>query len=97
MILGKYIQQPAEVLDYDFDFSDWLPTQDKIASAAASVTSGPDTALVLGATLVDSTGKIVKQWVSGGTNGATYEVQVTATTLGGRVKEAEFQIRIKEY
>lgn len=96
MILGKYDKQPAEVLDYDIDFTQWLPTTDSIVSAAASLEGTSDGLLVLGATNVFGNGKKVKQWVSGGTSGQTYQVQIRITTGDGRVKEAEFKVKVKE-
>lgn len=93
-ILGVFIQQPHEVLDYDFDFSEWLPEADTIISATAVADPG----ITLGSTIIDpATQKIVKQWVSGGTSGVTYKIQITADTAGGRVKEVEFKVRVREY
>lgn len=91
-ILGTHDKQPNEVLDYDIDFSRYLPTSDTIVSVVASADAG----ITLGDTLIMSGGKIIKQWVEGGTTGVTYKVQVRITTNGGRVKEAEFRIKVKE-
>jgi hypothetical protein len=91
-ILGTFSQQPNEVLDYDISFTDWIPDGDTIISANATA----DTGITLGDTLIDPTGKIVKQWVEGGTSGSTYKIQLSVTTDDGRVKEAEFKIKIKE-
>ncbi len=33
-ILGTFTQQPAEVLDYDIDFSQWLPEADYVVITA---------------------------------------------------------------
>jgi ATP-dependent protease ClpP protease subunit len=93
-ILGVFIKQPHEVLDYDFDYSEWLPTSDIIVSTAAVADAG----ITLGSTIIDpATKQVVKQWVSGGADGTTYKIQITATTAGGRVKEIEFKIRVREY
>lgn len=94
-ILGTFIKQPADVVDYDVDFgTEWLPTGDKLASASASVTPS---GLTLGSTIIDVTETVVKQWVSGGTAGTTYKVEITATTDAGRVKQVEFKVKLKEY
>lgn len=93
-ILGVFVKQPHEVLDYDFDYSEWLPTADTIISTAVTADAG----ITLGSTIIEpSEKKVVKQWVSGGSDGVTYKVQITATTAGGRVKEIEFKIRVREY
>lgn len=93
-ILGTYVKQPHEVLDYDFDYSEWLPAADTIISTSVTADAG----LTLGSTIIDpTTHRVVKQWVSGGTDNVTYKVQLTATTAGGRVKEIEFKVRVREY
>ena len=91
-IIGTMVKQPAEVLDYDIDFSSWLPN-DFIVSA--TVTATPATNLA-----IDSFGVFdqtwVKIWLSGGADGVKYKVEVTATTDDGRVKQAEFYVSVKE-
>ena len=44
----------------------------------------------------ENTPTLSKVWLSGGADGARYRVQVRAFTLLGRVKEAEFDISVKE-
>lgn len=106
-ILGTHIKQPAEVMDYDIDYTDYLPTGDSISvqgdgitpqSAAVVVTSTTETVptLQVGVTAVIGSGKILKVWLFGGTNGVVYKVTARITTNGGRVKEVEFKIRVKD-
>lgn len=85
-------KQPAEVLDYDVDFTSWLGTSDIINSAVAASDAG----ITRGATEITAGGKIVKQWISGGSSNTSYKVTVTATTSAGRVKEAEFIVKVRE-
>lgn len=92
-ILGTFQQQPDEVLDYDFDFSTYLPTLDTLVSVSATADAG----ITLGDTVISPTGKFIKQWVRGGTAGMAYKVEITATTAQGRVKQIEFKIKIREY
>ena len=93
-LLGTFTQQPHEVLDYDFDYSEWIPSGDTIIAAVATA----DVGLTLGSTIINPVNhQVVKQWISGGTDGTTYKVQLTATTTGGRVKEIEFKIKVKEF
>lgn len=90
-IVGRMEKQPTEVLDYDLDFSGWIPSGDYIASVTATVATG---------LTIDSfsffSQSWVKVWLSGGTNGQTYKVEVTVTTYDGRVKQAEFYVKVKE-
>lgn len=92
-ILGTFTKQPAEVLDYDISFDEFLPVGDTISSISA--TSDVGLTLVANAAIDGARG--VKQWISGGTHGVTYRVQVQITSGDGRVKEAEFKIKVKEY
>ena len=93
-LLGTFTQQPNEVLDYDLDFDDWLPTADYIDSVELFVTptmpTPPSYAIAPSSTRV-------KVWVyAGGTSGTAYKFTVRATTNDQRVKEAEIKVRIKE-
>ena len=92
MILGTYTKQPADVLDYDVDYAEFLNGTDTLASK--TVTATPTGINVDSSTIV---GTRVKVWLSGGTNGVTYKVTVTATTGDGRVKQDEFKVKVKDY
>lgn len=90
-ILGKFTKQPAEVLDYDVDFSEWFSNR---TDTPASFTVTADT----GITVVGSTrsGNVVKIILSGGTSGTKYKITVRLTTSNSLVKEADFQVVVKE-
>lgn len=93
-ILATWEKQPGERQDYDIDFGDWLQgLSDQPAGAnPVSVTVSP------GITLVshDLVGTVVKVWLAGGDAGRRYKVTATMTTDGGRTKEAEIMIHVKE-
>ena len=92
-LLGKFVKQPSEALDYRFDFTEWLrDCQDTIADK--QVVAFGDGALQV--TQVDQLDGSVAALVAGGVNGKTYKLTCTITTAGGRKKEADIQIRIKE-
>lgn len=89
-LVGSFKQQPAETLDYDIDFSDWLPDADTIVSATVAISpAGLSSSFAIQSPRV-------KVWCWGGTNGTTYKITVTATTNDFRVKEVEFKLRVKE-
>lgn len=89
-VLGSFRQQPADVLDYDIDYSEWLPEGDVITEVAAvAVPSSLTVARVIQSPRV-------KIWCSTGVNGVTYKVTVTATTNDGRVKQVEFRLKVKD-
>jgi hypothetical protein len=91
MIIGRPIKQPADVQDYDIDFSQWLPIGDSLVSATVSTPTG----ITLDVFYVTS--PIVKIWVSGGVAGNSYKFQIIGTTDFGRVKETELVVKVKEY
>ncbi|MND20856.1 hypothetical protein D3C76_48060 [compost metagenome] len=86
-------------LDYDLDFSKWVSDDDTLTGAEAQAvikSSDPDAETDLTVDAVSVFGMLVKLWLSAGTNGASYAVTVTATTSGGRIKQEEFTLRIKD-
>lgn len=94
-ILEKYQKQPGEVLDYDIDFSTaYLSGLGDTAPGPAGleVTAEPGITVDY-AELINGR---VKVWLSGGTDGVTYKVTATITTLGGRTKQAEIAVKVKE-
>lgn len=101
MILGRFTKQPAEVLDYDIDFSEFLSDGDTLVGSGNPPIPTPlsvavdDPSITLGPTwlLNDTT---VKQWLSGGDNGKRYKITLTVTSSAGRVKQVEFVVRVKD-
>lgn len=103
MILGTFYKQPAETLDYDIDFSQFLADGDTLVSVGDPPVPSPldvvvsPSGLTLAGTFVVDNGLTIKQWVSGGTNGSKYKVTITATSNTGRIKQVEFVVRVKDY
>lgn len=91
-MLGIATKQPVDVLDYDVDFEKWMPDGDALSLASAVADDA-------GITIddVEVIGTVVRVWVSGGSDGVTYKITVTATTNDGRVKEEDFKLRIRNY
>lgn len=102
MILGKFKKQPAEVLDYDVDFTEYLADGDTLLSSGNPPIPSPynitvdGTGLVVESAFVINNGKTIKVWLTGGTNGVKYKITITATTNAGRVKQVEFVIQVKD-
>lgn len=97
-ILGKFIKQPTEVLDYEFDFSAWLADRTD-AISTFTVTSDPQTVGAANMTLSNKTTSqgVVRFFASGGTDAVKYKITCTVTTTGGRTKQAELLITVKEF
>jgi hypothetical protein len=92
--MNLFQKQPADQLDYDLDFSEWLTGSDTITGAVA-VSDAPDEDDELVVESVSITDQQVKVWLSGGITGSTYKVTATITTSEGRVKELDFKIRVR--
>ncbi len=75
-------KDPGDVLDYEVDASPALLDSEGDAIATVSVTAQP-AGLIVGATA--AMGLIGVVWLSGGTAGTTYTVQLTIGTAGGRM------------
>ena len=98
VLLGKDAKQPHERLDFDVDFAEkWLPVGDALVDADATVyLRAGDAEPPLAVDALQFTEEIVKVWLVGGAHGSKWRVQVRAFTAGGRIKEAEFDLAIKE-
>lgn len=91
-ILAKFTKQPVEVQDYDIDFNSYLASQSDTASAHAVMADS-------GITVASSnlTAGVVKVFVSGGVDGGQYKVSASITTAGGRLKQGDILIRVREF
>lgn len=90
-VLARFQKQPADQQDYDIDFTDYLAA---LADEGESVFTTVEPGITLLANSLNN--GVVKVWLAGGTDGQTYKVTVTLTTKGGRVKQAEIKIKVKE-
>ncbi len=97
MILGRYTKQPSEVSDYDIDFTDWLRSDETLASATATVACLTSTDASLSMEGETLTAKIVRVRLSGGLAGEDYKVTVQTTSSSGRLDESEFKVKVREY
>jgi hypothetical protein len=86
-------KRPADRLDYDVDFADWLTDDDAIATVdPASVDADSGAA----SDEQTNTAQAVKVWLAGGTDGKTATVTLKITSALGREKEVCFSVRIRE-
>ncbi len=78
-------KDPSDVLDYEFDIAAAVVGNagDGIAAINAAVTPNGSGDLVLNSIAADGTNAVF--WFAGGHAGTVYVVQITVTTLGGRV------------
>lgn len=84
-------QHPGDNLDHAVQFGAWLDgdtlsTVAVVAQAGITLGTGPKAPAI--------TGDDVVLWLSGGTSGTTYTVEVTVTTAGNRTRVQDCQILI---
>ena len=93
--MDKFTKQPSDVDTVDVSFVDYLNDRaDTGLTATVIAITGDDNSLTSPAqSLMDG---VMKVWLSGGTDGKTYKVTVRLTTTAGRIKEHDFNVRIKE-
>jgi len=86
-----FVKRPAEVKDYDVDFSIWLEDGDTIDTATAAIDGGT---AVIDQTEFSETS--VKVWISGGADGDSAVVTTTVVTANGITKQFAFRLRVSE-
>jgi hypothetical protein len=92
--MDKFTKQPHDIDTVDVSFVDYLTERGDTGQSVAVVITGPDSALTSpAASLVNGVAKV---WLSGGTDGNTYKLTATLTTNAGRIKEHDFNVKIKE-
>lgn len=93
-ILGRFIKQSGETLDYDVDYEDWFEGR---ADAPASFTATAEAGITVAASSMAST-YVVRVVLSGGTDGESYKITVRLTTNAATpiIKEADFVVKVKD-
>lgn len=99
--MKSFIKSADETLDYLVDFAsltngrgdtDWLQSGETISSAVVTVASG----ITKDSDSVTDTNTSVTVWLSGGTAGNSYRVDVAATTTAARIVERSFQVKVTD-
>ena len=92
MATKVFEKQPLEVIDYFFNYVDWLASK---SDTSASYTLTAATGITLVSHSEVSAG-VIQVFISGGTSGQRYKVTCHLTTTGGRVKELDLILKIKD-
>src|SRR5690606_36092562 len=98
LTLQNPLKDPSAVLDYVFDWTEWLATGETIAVDSETgeklITITADTGITVDSSTED-TGKVTV-WLSGGTAGINYKVACKITTTAGRTDERTIWIKVVE-
>ena len=90
LTLQNPLKDPSAVLDYVFDWTEWLATVETITDYTITA----DTGITVGSSTEDA-GKVTV-WLSGGTAGINYKVACLITTTEGRTDERTIWIKVVE-
>jgi len=90
MVVKTFVKDPDAVLDYAFDWTEWLQASETIniyiLSVDIGITKDSD----------NENAGIVTVWLSGGTDGERYKVACKITTNLGRTDERTAEIVMRE-
>ncbi len=90
LTLQNPLKDPSAVLDYVFDWTEWLATGETITDHTITADTG---------IIVDSSTELdgkVTVWLSGGTAGINYKVACLITTTAGRTDERTIWIKVTD-
>lgn len=95
-----YLKDPDAVLDYVFNWGEWLASGDTISSKTITPASGltvNSSSIVAGTDRAGTavTAGAVQVWVQGGTDGSEYTLLCHIVTAGGRTDDRTMAIRIR--
>ena len=88
----SFTKDPDAVLDYRFDWSDWLETGDTIATRTITASTG----ITVDSSSITDSSTSVTVWLSGGTVGATYDIACLVVTSASRTDERTVSVRVLE-
>lgn len=86
--MREFLKDPHAVLDYVFDWSNWLASGETISTSAITVESG------ITKDSESNTSTTAKVWLSGGTEGVRYTITSRITTNQGRTDDRSAIVRV---
>jgi hypothetical protein len=88
LTLQNPLKDPSAVLDFVFDWTEWLATGETITDHTITA----DTGITVDSS-TESDGKVTV-WLSGGTAGVNYKVACLVETSAGRTDERTLWIKV---
>jgi hypothetical protein len=85
------MKDPNAILDYTVDWVNWLA---EISDALSSHSVICPAGITCTSSVISGTGVVI--WLSGGTEGTTYQIVCRVVTDGGRTDDRSIFIQIKE-
>ena len=88
MLTNQYTKDPSAILDWAYDWTDWLAAAETITDHTITA----DTGITVDSSTEDA--GIVTVWLLGGTAGVNYKVACLITTSAGRTDERTIWIKV---
>ena len=88
--MSTYIKDPQAVLDYGFDWSDWLQDGETITTSTWTLDTG------LSKTSDSHDGSATTIWLSGGTADEDYSITNHIKTSANREDDRSHKIKVRE-
>ena len=88
MANNQYTKDPSAILDWAYDWTDWLAAAETITDHTITA----DTGITVDSSTEDT--GIVTVWLSGGTAGENYKVACLVETSAGRTDERTIWIKV---
>ena len=88
LTLQNPLKDPSAVLDYVFDWTEWLAAAETIDNYTITADTG-----ITDDSSTEDDGKVTV-WLSGGTAGINYKVACLITTSAGRTDERTIWIKV---
>ena len=85
MRLGSFSKSPAERKRYAVDYSDWLGVGETLSSY--TLTSTPSGGMTVDGASIATGNTVLVFFISGGTAGVQYTLDVNIATSSGQIKE----------
>lgn len=87
---NEFEKDPSAVLDYQWDWSDWLASGETITAATVTVPAG-----ITKDSQTDATTSVTV-WLSGGTAGLAYTLDCLVTTSAGRTDSRKMTLHVRD-
>lgn len=86
---STWLKDPTAILDWNFDWTDWLSAGETLLTATFTATAG---ITVTSSSFTTTVGTV---WLSGGNPGTPYLVTCHVTTSAGRADDRSITIRVQ--
>lgn len=95
----KYTEKdPNDILDYPFQYTDWLADiADSYLSHVFVITNPAGASTPIEIVSSSESNGVVTPFVKGGTLNKTHQITCRVTTVGGRVKDQSLDFKIKQH